>query len=301
MKKTTTGPDLFFELTRQKALHKSKVKWFAEFEMIRQIFLYFPQVTQVINNEGCFCEKWRTVLRQIIDQKLIELRMQIALFLDLCHPLYELCYVSEGDGIIAPFVYTDLEIAAFVCNSFETVPLTPLLTQTLDFLHSMMSEEEKQTVYKSYTCLAEPIITEFKTQFEGKHKEQTNLWKFCAIFDPSYAKRMTLLELQHNIELIPKSISALKGKLLSSIEIYKGHAESHGEYSTLLQFWNVKKLFLPVWYEAVQFVALLQPSSAAAERVFASLRSKFGKGQESTLEDYKSTSIMLSFNLREIE
>ena len=43
-------------------------------------------------------------------------------------------------------------------------------------------------------------------------------------------------------------------------------------------------------------VALIQPSSAAAERVFSILASSFGKQQESSLEDYIQLSVMMQYN-----
>ena len=41
----------------------------------------------------------------------------------------------------------------------------------------------------------------------------------------------------------------------------------------------------------------VQPSSAAAERVFSLLKSSFGDQQEAALQDYIETSLMLQFKL----
>ena len=42
----------------------------------------------------------------------------------------------------------------------------------------------------------------------------------------------------------------------------------------------------------------IQPSSAAAERVFSLLQSSFGKQQEQSLEDYIELSVMMQYNYR---
>ena len=68
------------------------------------------------------------------------------------------------------------------------------------------------------------------------------------------------------------------------------------ERRNYMLFWNSKRQVLNPWYECVKVVALLQPSSAAAERVFAILRKQFSKYQDSTLEDYKGGSIKLRYN-----
>ena len=56
---------------------------------------------------------------------------------------------------------------------------------------------------------------------------------------------------------------------------------------------------LPKWASAACRVALIQPSSAAAEHVFSILASSFGKQQESSLEDYIQLSAMMQYNYRE--
>ena len=45
-------------------------------------------------------------------------------------------------------------------------------------------------------------------------------------------------------------------------------------------------------------IVLVQPSSAAAERVFSMLNSSFSEQQESSLEDYQQLAVMLQYNYR---
>ena len=53
---------------------------------------------------------------------------------------------------------------------------------------------------------------------------------------------------------------------------------------------------LPKWANAFRLVQLVQPSSAAAERVFSILQ-RFTAQQQSSLEDYLELSVMLQYNL----
>ena len=50
---------------------------------------------------------------------------------------------------------------------------------------------------------------------------------------------------------------------------------------------------LPNWSQACKLVLLVQPSSAAAERVFSMLTNAFSPQQESSLENYIQLSVML--------
>jgi hypothetical protein len=55
---------------------------------------------------------------------------------------------------------------------------------------------------------------------------------------------------------------------------------------------------LPMWSKACKTVLLVQPSSAAAERVFSLLSNSFSETQTSSMEDYIESSIMLQYNGR---
>ena len=54
---------------------------------------------------------------------------------------------------------------------------------------------------------------------------------------------------------------------------------------------------LPFWSTGCRAILLLQPSSAAAERVFSLLSNSFKENQQNALEDYNiSTSVMLQYS-----
>ena len=63
-----------------------------------------------------------------------------------------------------------------------------------------------------------------------------------------------------------------------------------------MQWWKDVSPDLPSWSFAVQKVVLVQPSSAAAERVFSLLVTMFGDQQHDALEDYVEAALMLRVN-----
>ena len=69
-------------------------------------------------------------------------------------------------------------------------------------------------------------------------------------------------------------------------------------YDGVLNWWKNKKTVLPTWAECVKMVVCIQPSSAAAERVFSLLQSTFGDRQGLALQDYIETSLMCQYNKR---
>ena len=69
------------------------------------------------------------------------------------------------------------------------------------------------------------------------------------------------------------------------------------EYDTL-SWWKRHSHELPFWSAAAQDVTLVQPSSATSECVFLILKNSFGPQQDSSLQDYIESSLMLQFNKR---
>ena len=67
----------------------------------------------------------------------------------------------------------------------------------------------------------------------------------------------------------------------------------------IIEWWKSHKHNLPNWAQACRLVLLVQPSSAAAERVFSILTSSFSSQQQTSLEDYIQLSAMLQYNNRQ--
>ena len=73
-----------------------------------------------------------------------------------------------------------------------------------------------------------------------------------------------------------------------------------------VKWWRQQSDNLPHWSSAVMKVLLVQPSSAAAERVFSAaaervfsiLNSSFNDSQEHALVDYLQACVMLQYNNR---
>ena len=63
-----------------------------------------------------------------------------------------------------------------------------------------------------------------------------------------------------------------------------------------LQWWQRNASALPHWVAAARKVLLVQPSSDASERVSSLFNASFQGQQETTLQDYLETSVMLQYN-----
>ena len=66
----------------------------------------------------------------------------------------------------------------------------------------------------------------------------------------------------------------------------------------VLTWWEIYKQEIPNWAKACKKILLIQPSSAASERVFSLLENSFRDNQACAMEDYIEASIMLQYNQR---
>ena len=87
-------------------------------------------------------------------------------------------------------------------------------------------------------------------------------------------------------------------QLLAELPAYLASAADTSNEVDPVEWWRNNAATLPCWSAAAEKILLLQPSSAAAERVFSILSNCFGEQQDRALQDYIEASLMLQYNKR---
>ena len=98
-------------------------------------------------------------------------------------------------------------------------------------------------------------------------------------------------------EAVVSLLDRLKAPTPADIARPRKRADVSEEFDPL-DWWKRNSSTLPHWSACAKKILLIQPSSAAAERVFSLLKASFGDQQESCLQDYVQTSLMLQYNKR---
>ena len=102
-----------------------------------------------------------------------------------------------------------------------------------------------------------------------------------------------------HIDLL-KSFLFLSDQVLENLKLelpnYLAKATDSSSDIIVIDWWLQHKDELPHWSSAAQKIALVQPSSAAVERVFSMLKASFGPQQDNSLQDYIESSLMLQYN-----
>ena len=125
------------------------------------------------------------------------------------------------------------------------------------------------------------------------------LFKTARYFSPSKVSELkpTSSDLS-SLSVFPCFDSEAIEGMKSELPTYLAAAEGVAPQCDHCEWWKYHSADLPMWARSFQKIALIQPSSAAAERVFSILQSSFGKQQEQSLEDFIQLSVMLQYNYR---
>ena len=114
-------------------------------------------------------------------------------------------------------------------------------------------------------------------------------------FVTSYMPKVPVLTVQLQLDLSAYKSAAIHYLERYPLDVVDGKI-SRPTPNQCWKFWQRNMLLLPNWYAFAAVAALVRPSSCSCERLFAAYTSGFGDDQQSSLEDYKEASTMLSYN-----
>ena len=160
------------------------------------------------------------------------------------------------------------------------------------------SSSDSASLPISSTANESDIDSTSDLEVEESHDQESN--PVVSLFSPqkAYMLKPTSTSLEQSLLSLPffaqSEIDGLKEELPS----YLTRAVDVDEQFDSLEWWKLNTISLPRWSAAVRRALLVQPSSAAAKRVFSLLKLSFGDQQDNSLQDYIEASLMLQFNKR---
>ena len=205
-------------------------------------------------------------------------------------------YFLEGDGPLVFSYYEKLKAVAEACQA-------PYFPNVRAVVAAIVNEDPNQTAAaleeRAKACV-QPAIQWFLRKFNVDLNDAVTAFKAARVMCP-----MTvgwLRPTQASVEALrifpfldnDTTIDSLVRELPQYITATQDVAiECEGRK---VEWWKVHEERLPNWSSAVKKVLLVQPSSAAAERVFSLLSASFHEQQENALSDYLQASVMLQYN-----
>ena len=143
----------------------------------------------------------------------------------------------------------------------------------------------------------QPGLDYFKSQMEGTLKDTLSAFKAARLFSPQKAHTMQPRAIDlDSLKSFPffddDQIKGLKDEL----PMYLSRCADTDTNFCLLEWWRRNCEDIPTWSSCARKVLLVQPSSAASERVFSILQASFHEQQDNSLQDYIESSLMYQYN-----
>ncbi len=287
--------DRWRELTGLSPPSYSATRWWSHYEVLVKLLSTFGDVSNLLDDDDISpanAAKLRAILEDV--PKCRKLKMELAVTVDCMEPFVKATYNLEGDGFLALEVYEQLT-ALYIAITSKHMPNVKAMAKAEA---GGNSTHEQQLLNYAEVCVT-PAYNYFKAKFDCDLKPTLMAFKSARFFSPSKINAIRPSPSDINdLSVLPFLSSPVIEELKKELPLYLAQAEDVSPSVDPIVWWRDHAYRLPHWSEACKLITLIQPSSAAAERVFSLLANSFNNTQESALEDYIETSVMLQYNHR---
>lgn len=301
------------ERTGQSMKTVSNTRWWSWWELLHQLLLSFGDVEPFLDDNEDVAPKTMDRLRVMLADENTKrrLKLELAAVVDVGKHFVTATYDLEGDSGLALSCYQRMQA---VCNACQV----NIAQMHFANLHAVALEVSAQT----------PDVTAAWAENYGRQSVRDAVHWFLEKFNVQFyttmrafkAARMMCPATVHSLGVTPAAVQQLRAfpfldddeivsNLADELPLYLATADGTSfveddlrKLSDLkVKWWRDHAGALPHWSQAVKKVLLVQPSSAAAERVFSVLNSTFGDQQEHALRDYLECAVMLQYNNRQMK
>lgn len=288
--------------TGRSMMSYSNTRWWSKWEVMKQMFLYFGDIAPFLNENDDIGSALRPKLLDVLNnsQKCASLRIELAGIVDWGEPFVKACYFLEGDGPLAVDCYEAIERIQAGLRT-EHIPNVRAIAQQLSGKVAGDPSHEAWVAYAK-SCV-QPGLDYFQRQLASTSglKASVEIFSGCRLFSPQkvHVMQPNASAIDQALKTIPflNSQQQLDG-LKSELPAYLARAADTDQQFDILEWWKRNASDLPNWSAAAKKILLIQPSSAASERVFSLPKNSFGPQQDHALQDYIEASLMLQFNKR---
>ena len=274
----------------------SATRWWSQFEVISQLMKAFGDVEPFLANTDLPSVTTGKLLEILSDPaKARKLRIEIAVTVDAMEPFVKATYKLEGDGALSLVAYDQLSM---LYAQVSTQYYPNVVAMAKEVAHGNTAHEQQLKLYAE-VC-AQPAYDYFKSKFDNDLKPVLDAFKAARYFSPSKFDELkpSVADVDSLRTFSFLDSQTIVDSLKTELPAYIAAAAGVSTEIDPISWWKNHATELPNWATAFRAVILVQPSSAAAERVFSILQ-RFTAQQESSLEDYIELSIMLQYNNRD--
>lgn len=278
----------------------SKTRWWSRFEVMDQLHNLFGYVVAFlctdVESPGALCIRLRATVENL--EARAQLQIQLAVVVEFSRPFVQATYKLEGDGPLSLSAYEAISgLRHFVNANPIHLPSTEAVARQLA---GGNAQHLQMWITIARACLPR-AVEYFNARFGpgGVLSDVVSAFREARLCDPSKVNEIQpAVEDVHGLTAFPFISPEDVAQLQEELPQYLAACEDIHEDIDALAWWKRHHRNHPAWSNAFKKILLVQPSSGAAERVFSLLQNSFSKQQESALEDYYESSIMLQYNHR---
>ena len=286
---------LWKEKTGQSMRSHSDTRWWSKWEILKQVSDYFGDVVPFLHENENLSPATRQHLLGIIDnpQDLQDLRLELGVIVDAGVYFVNATYYLEGDG---PLIFSCYERLSAVAHAVGVghYPCTLAIAREIANGDAVLQD---RLITQAKACV-QPGLNYFQEKFSVQFRTIVRAFKAARLCCPVQVQALrpnaASLEEFRNFPFVDDNTIA---NLATELPTYLAAADGVTCYSEdeKVSWWAAHRDTLPHWAALVKQLLLIQPSSAAAERVF-SLLSSLSSQQDRALEDYIEASVMIRYN-----
>ena len=272
----------------------SVTRWWSKWEVMKQLLEQFGDISPFLSSDEDFASVIKPKLLAILadPQQSRLLQLELAATIDAGEPFVKATYRLEGDG---PLALECFEVITMVQASISSNH-HPNVIAVAQQLSAGNSVAMSQFIQYAQSCI-QPGLQYFTAQLGSSLKVPLAAFKAARLLNPlKVAQMLPAASDVNDLSSFPFVTSTMLLNLKAELPSYIAKADGVDPSFCHLRWWKNNSSSLPHWSALARQVLLVQPSSAAAERVFSLLTSSFGEQQNSALQDYVESSIMLQYN-----
>ena len=271
----------------------SATRWWSRWEVYKQLLVQFGDLESFLQRNEDIAPATRAKLLPFFSnhKRKSTLQIELAATINFGEPFVKATYNLEGDG---PLALKCFEIVDAVSAGIR-VAHAPNVEAIARVVSQGAPSVKQQLIDYAKTCV-QPGFDYFHHQLGSSLKGPLQAFKAARLFSPHKVHTMQPdITVVDSLSVFPFLVDATAG-LKVELPTYLAKAADVSPSFSPLEWWKANATELPCWSAAARKVLLVQPSSAASERVFSLLKSSFGDQQDSTLQDYIEASLMLQYN-----
>ena len=237
----------------------------------------------------------RPKLLEIISnvQTLSQLKLELAAVIDVGELFVKSTYTLEGDGPLVLVCYEEIKKLRSVIQTAH-YPNVDAITANLA---PGNPGAQQQMVSQVLSCV-KGGLDYFQEKFGNDSISPLNAFRAARYLSPSKVNEIqpSTSDIDSLCAIPFLNDPTIIADLRKELPVYLAKADSVSTTVDVLGWWKQNEHALPNWSSAARKTMLIQPSSAAAERVFSLLNNSFSTKQYNSLEDYIECSLLLQYN-----